>query len=387
MIKLMKSSFYQEAKVKIDLIDFIAKAEIFSMGEQCALFEKKFAYKQGRKYGVFVANGSMANLLLIQALLNLGRLKQGDKVGVSSLTWSTNVMPIIQLGLVPVALDCNLDTLNVGPAELKKNIKDLKALFLTNALGFCDNIQELAQICREHDIIFLEDNCESLGSSVGGRLLGNFGMASTFSFFVGHHLSTIEGGMVCTDDEVLCDALVMSRAHGWDRNLSEEKQNILRNYHQVSQFYAKYTFYDLSFNARPSEINGFIGNKQIKYWDEIVSIRARNFHIFQQAILKNDDFIPLDVRHMDLVSNFAMPVICLNKEMADKYKNKFIRNSVEIRPVIAGDISRQPFYKKYAGSSAVCQNASLIHGQGFYFPNNPELTRQEMQSITALLTK
>src|SRR3989338_10474023 len=210
MIKLVKSSFHNERETKKKLADFI------------------FAAKQRRKHAVYVNSGSSANLILIQSLLNLGRLKKGDRVGFSALTWATNIMTLIQLGLVPVAIDCEMKTLNVSPSKLKEKINDIDALFITNVLGFSDDIVSIARLCTKHGIPLYEDNCESLGSSVAGRLLGNFGEASTFSFYVGHHISTIEGGMVCTDDEDLYHMLVMVRAHGWDRNLPREAQDNLR---------------------------------------------------------------------------------------------------------------------------------------------------------------
>ena len=129
MIKLIKSSFYQEEETKKKLADFILDADVLSMGEQCQKFEKNFAKKQQRKFAVFVNNGSSANLILMQALLNLGRLKKGNKIGVSALTWATNIMPIIQLGLIPVALDCEIDTLNVSSDILRKILVILKHYF------------------------------------------------------------------------------------------------------------------------------------------------------------------------------------------------------------------------------------------------------------------
>ena len=387
MIKLIKSSFYKEIETKRELVEFIMKAEILSMSKECKKYEKAFSEKQQRKYSVFVSSGSGANLILIQALLNLGRVKKGDKIGVSSLTWPTNIMPLIQLGLVPVAVDCELSTLNISSKMLKKRIDNLDGLFLTNVLGFSDKIEEIKEICLEKNIVFIEDNCESLGSAVNGKLLGNFSLASTFSFFVGHHLSTIEGGMICTDDEELCDMLVMVRAHGWYRNLSSEKQQKLRKENNVDDFLAKYTFYDLAYNVRPTEIQGFLGNTQIQYWDEIISKRASNFNRFQRKIENNDDFMPLNVSHMDVISNFAMPVICKSKEIFERYKKKFKDNNVEVRPIIAGDMTQQPFYKKYIKDLHGCENARFIHQNAFYFGNNPELTQQELNLLCDLLEK
>jgi CDP-6-deoxy-D-xylo-4-hexulose-3-dehydrase len=387
MIKLIKSSFYHEAETKQALTEFILSEDILSMNKECRKFEEAFAAKQERKYAVFVANGSVANLLLIQAMLNLGRLNKGDKVGFSALTWSTNVMPLIQLGLNPVAIDCNLETLNVSPENLDSRIKDIKALFLTNVLGFCDDIVQIKKMCDENDVILLEDNCESLGSKVNETLLGNFGVASTFSFFVGHHMSTIEGGMVCTDDEELHDYLVMARAHGWDRNLSPDKQQAFRAKAGVNDFYAKYTFYDIASNFRPTEINGFIGNTQIKYWDEIVQKRVDNFKRFQDAVNANEDFYHYNLSHMQIISNFSMPVICKTSELAKHYREKFEKAEAEIRPIIAGNMTKQPFYKKYVKDDNPLPYSDLVHENGFYFGNNPEMTDDEIGTLCGLLAK
>lgn len=387
MIKLIKSSFYNEVETKRSLSDFILTAEILSMNKECAKFEETFAAKQGRKHAVYVSNGSVANLLLIQSLLNIGTLKKGDKIGFSALTWPTNVMPLIQLGLIPVAIDCELQTLNVSSKKLKQYLTDIQGLFLTNVLGFCDDIATIRDLCNENDVVLIEDNCESLGSKASGILLGNFGLASTFSFFVGHHMSTIEGGMVCTDDDALYESLVMGRAHGWDRNLSPDMQNRKRTEANIDNFYAKYTFYDIASNFRPTEINGFIGNTQMPYWDEIVEKRATNFKRFHEALENNDDFYPYDLSHMEIVSNFCMPVICKTPELALKYKKKFEEAGVEIRPVIAGNMTKQPFYQKYVQDVAPRPNSDLVHSNGFYFGNNPEMTQEEINTLCILLEK
>jgi CDP-6-deoxy-D-xylo-4-hexulose-3-dehydrase len=384
-IKLVKSSFYREQETKRALAKFILEQDVFSMNLQCQEFEKAFSEKQGRKHAVYVTNGSAANLLLIQTMLNLGRFHRGDKIGFSALTWPTNVMPIMQLGLEPVPIDCDIATLNVSPANLAENISGLKGLFLTNVLGFCDDLPGVKTLCDEAGIVLLEDNCESLGSRVGGKLLGNFGVAATFSFFVGHHLSTIEGGMVVTDDDDLYQELVMGRAHGWGRNLSSDAQVRLRETAGVDEFYARYTFYDLASNYRPTEINGFIGNTQIGYWDEIVSRRADNFERLSGPIGSNGDFIPQKINHMDIVSNFAVPVVCRSAELAVGYKSKFDNAGVEIRPVIAGNMTRQPFYRKYFPKPVLLPNSDLVHQNGFYFGNNPELTENELALLTDLL--
>jgi len=388
MIKLIKSTFYKEKETKQKLAEYILHSDSLSMGEECKKFEKSFAAKQGRKYAVFVSSGSMANLILIQSLINLNYLNKGDEVGASSLTWSTNIMPIIQLGLEPIIYDCELENLNVSKKILeKKSDNNIKSLFLTNALGFCADIEEIKKYCLEKNIILLEDNCESLGSKIEGKQLGNFGLASTFSTFVGHHLSTIEGGLICTDDKELYEMMLMVRAHGWDRNLPQESQVKWRKKYGINDFYASYTFYALAYNARPTEIQGFLGNIQLEYWDEIVAKRAENFKKINSIAKQNHDIIPLNLEHLEAISNFAVPVIWKSADLNKAYNKKFNEAGVETRPVIAGNIVEQPFFKNYSKNIFNCPNASLIKENGFYFGNNPDMTDAETELLCSLLKK
>lgn len=387
-ITLIKSTFLKEEETKKKLCDFIMNQSRLSMGDECLKFEKNFSRKQKRKYSVFVSNGSCANLLLLQALINMGRLEVGDKVLFSSLTWATNVMPIIQLGLVPVPLDCEINTLNTSSRTLKEELKkdkDVKCLFLTNALGFCDDIDEISKVCKDRGILLLEDNCESLGSEYKGKLLGNFGYASTFSFFVGHHLSTIEGGMIVTDDEYLYEMLVMARSHGWSR--SNSKEFISKKYkdEQGDDFYELYKFYELGFNFRPNEINGFIGNEQIKNWEYIVDTRESNFKTILDSIESNPNILPLELNNMTKISNFGIPLIFKTKELYKRYLNLFIEAKVEVRPIIGGDITKQPFFKKSIDVNYECKNSDLVQKNGFYVGNNPELNSNEIERMCQII--
>jgi CDP-6-deoxy-D-xylo-4-hexulose-3-dehydrase len=385
MIRLIKSAFFEEEKTKKELADFVVKTNQLSFGPQCEKFEAAFAAWQGRKECVFVNSGSSANLVIVQALLNLGKLKKGDMVGFSALTWSTNVMSLIELGLVPVPIDVELDTLNVSSKKFIARAAEfpLKGLFLTNLLGFCDDIEEIRQWCKKNDTVFFEDNCESLGTVYQGKKLGNFGLASTFSFFVGHHLSTIEGGAVCTDDVELAQMLRMVRAHGWDRNLKGDEQAALRGKYGADSFYGKYTFYDLGYNVRPTEIAGFIGNSQIPYADRIVAAREKNFKTMAVAMQKNLAYHPLRFDHIDLISNFAVPIICRDQTTRDALIAR-AEGRVEVRPIVGGDITQQPFFKKYISDAIRAvknPNADLIHKKGLYCPNNPELTVEDITTI------
>lgn len=385
MIKLIKSTFYNEEDTKEKLVDFIKSAKQLSFGPECVKFENNFAKYQGRDYCIFFNSGSSANLALIQALLNMGKIKKGDKIGFSAITWATNVMPLIQLGLKIAPIDVELETLNISSKKLKEFLEknNIKALFLTNLLGFCDDIDKIKNICKEKNIILLEDNCESLGTIYKGEKLGNFGLAGTFSFYVGHHMSTIEGGAVCTNDKQLASMLKKVRAHGWDRNLDDSRRKELMDIHGVeSDFYSRYTFYDLGYNLRPTEINGFLGNTQIKYLDEISKKREDNFLKMTKVIHSNSEkYHNLKFDHIDLLSNFAVPVVCKSKESRDDLIKK-CSGKIEVRPIVGGDMTSQPFFKKYIPNHEFeYPNAKFIHEQGIYFGNNPELTEEELTQI------
>lgn len=392
MIKLIKSTFYNEEDTKTKLCNFILKAPQLSIGKECEKFEQNFAKYQGRKYSIFFNSGSSANIAIVQALLNLGRIKKGDLTGFSALTWATNPMPLIQLGLSAVPVDVEMNTLNSSSNKLLSILEKypLKAFFITNLLGFCDDLDKIKEICDKRGIILLEDNCESLGTIYKQKKLGNYSLASTFSFFVGHHMSTIEGGAVCTDDPDVAIMLRLVRAHGWDRNLSPESQSLLRTkYNVASTFYSKYTFYDVGFNLRPMEINGFVGNLQLKYLDEIIDKRQKNFLRIAKAIYKNEDkYFPIKYSHIDVLSNFAVPVICKSQKIRDELIAK-CEGRVEIRPVVGGDMTKQPFFRKYMPQYSEIlgkSNAGKINELGMYFGNNPELTDDEIAELISVFS-
>ncbi|WP_144038786.1 DegT/DnrJ/EryC1/StrS family aminotransferase [Prochlorococcus marinus] len=386
----MKDTFIEEYKTKLALSEFILSSNKLSMGIKCSEFEKEFSIYQGRKDSILFNSGGSANLALLQSLKNLGRLKNNSKVGFSALTWSTNVMPIIQLGMEPIALDCDPKTLNV----MSKNIIDvidnlnLDAIFLTNVLGFTGDLDKIKEICDARNIILIEDNCEALGSIVSGKKSGNYGLASTFSFFVAHHMSTIEGGMVTTDDNDLEEMLRMVRSNGWDRNLNSDQKFKIRKTHNIlSEFDSKYSFYDLGYNLRPTEITGFLGLNQLKYLNENIKKRNSNHLVLNSVVVDNTDLQSINYDHQDFLSPFAFPVVCKSAEIKNFYFNQFSGAGVEIRPMIAGNIQFQPFYKKYSKYSTSCPGADFLTSNSFYCGNYPGLSTSDLEIIKNCLKK
>lgn len=389
MIPLMKNAFLRERETKEELAEFVRDADRLSMHVKCREFEERFAAYQGMQDAILFNSGGSANLALLQSFKNMGLLKAGDYVGFSALTWATNVMPIIQLGMNPVPIDIDPGTLNVMSSTLSERLtqQDLDALFITNAMGFAGDLDEIQRLCADQGILLIEDNCEALGTELAAGRTGTFGRASTFSFFVAHHMSTIEGGMVCTNDADLGRMLRLVRANGWDRNLSAEDQLYLRGLHDVSsELEAKYTFYDLGFNLRPTEVTGFLGLAQLRYLED--NIRAREAtHLRLEAVaLRNPELFRFDHQHLKVLSSFAFPVVTVEPHLRPKYLEQFAGAGVEIRPMIAGNILRQPFYKKYLDHTFDLEGTEFIHQCGFYCGNYPELTDIDIETLSVSLS-
>ena len=382
-IKLMENTFIEEKKTKASLNNFIKSSKKLSMGKEVLKFEKKFSQIINHKFTTMVNSGSSANLVLIQALINLKILKKGDNVGISSLTWSTTVMPLLQFNLNPIPIDINLKTFNCSSEIFSRALKKykLKAFFITNAMGFSDDIDKIKQTCKKNNIHLFEDNCESLNSEYKNKKLGSFGIASTHSFFVGHHISSIEGGTVSTSSKLIDDMVKIVRAHGWVRNLEKKSKIKFYKKFKTKEFYKPYTFYDLAFNVRPSEINGFLAYNQLKYLNLITKIRERNFLKIYRKYLANKDFVPYEIKNMSVISNFAFPIICKDNLAHKKYTSKFKKLNIEIRPLISGNIVEQPFFKKYIKKKFELPNAEFVHKYSFYCPNHNDLTNENINRI------
>jgi len=380
----MKNTFLNDLETREKLALFISEADKLSMHEKCAKFEREFAEFQGCKEAILFNSGGSANLSILQTLKNLGKLKDGDKVGFSDTTWSTNVMPIIQLQLRPVPVDCSVKTLNVMSDNFRERLRDisLEALFITNVLGFAGDLGTIKQICEEKGIIFIEDNCEAIGTELASGKTGNFGLMSSFSFFATHQLSTIEGGMVCTNDEESAEMLKIVRSNGWCRNLTTQQQNKWRERYNInSELDSINTFFDLGYNLKPTEVTGYLGVLQLPFLKEVIQLRERQYIILEEISLKNPDFMRLDRSNIKLLSNFAFPVLAKNPDLKSKYVAKFENNDIEIRPIIGGNIQNHPFYKKYVSECYEVPDSEFINNCGFYCGNYPELTDNDIEMI------
>ncbi len=279
-----------------------------------------------------------------------------------------------------------MENLSVDLEHLEHIFKEEKPAFLllVSVLGLVPNMSEITRLCCKYGVLLLTDNCESLGSTFKGKELGTFGLMSTFSTFFGHHISTIEGGFVVTDDLPLYNTLLSLRSHGWDRDLNVETQKRLQGEWKVSEFNALYTFYHAGYNLRSTDLQAYIGLGQLGKLDSFVEKRANNFAIYQEQI-KNDFWKPVESQEPGTItSNFAYPVIHPNR---DKMVESLQNNNVEVRPLICGSMGTQPFYIKHTGAPCYLKNADIVDKYGFYVPNHPDLREKDIEFICKLINQ
>ena len=380
MITLVKDTIGNE---DIDrLVEWLKTYPRLTKGPITLDFEEKYSKWLGRKYSVFVNSGSSANLLMLSALQQGDYLKN-NKVVVPSVAWATDLSPVIQLGLEPILCDSNMEDLSVDLEHLEKIFQEESpsVLMFVSVLGLVPNMDELVNLCDEYNVILLEDTCESMGCEYKGQKLGTFGKMASFSTFFGHHISTIEGGLISTDDFKLYELLLSIRSHGWDRDLSSETQSHLQQDWDVSKFDAMYTFYYSGFNMRSTDLQAYIGLAQIDKIDDWGKKREHNYNLYF-SLIKNDYWRPKS-HHNSLTSNFAYPIISPHR---DKIVKELQKNKVEVRPMICGSMGTQPFYVKKYGELKL-PKVSIIDEYGFYVPNHPSLSEEEVKFICDIINK
>jgi CDP-6-deoxy-D-xylo-4-hexulose-3-dehydrase len=365
------------------LIDWLKQEPIpkLTKGELTIELEKRWAKKVGTKYSVFVNSGSSAILLLLAALKEQGVFSKNKKIAVPSLSWLTDVSSPLQLGLNPVLVDCNLEDLSVDLSHLEQVFIKEKpaAMILVHVLGLVPKMNDLVELCRKYGVLIVEDVCESMGSKYKGKPLGNSNMTvgSVYSTYFGHHISTIEGGFINCNDSDLYHLLLALRSHGWDRDLPKNIQKTWRSEWEIEEFDALYTFYYPGFNLRSTDLQAFIGLRQIEKLDRFAQRRQENFKIYQENI--SDNLLNVQHRKGDFISNFAYPVV--HKERASIVKD-LKKIGVEVRPLIAGSMAEKPFWK---GKKPKMPNCELINKFGFYLPNHQDLSEEDILKICEII--
>ena len=359
-----------------NLIEWLKTYPRLTKGDETVKFEEMWSKWIGCKYSVFVNSGSSANLIMLAALIELYNLRN-KYVVVPSLGWATDLAPVMQLGFKPVLVDIDPTNLAVDVKHLEYIFEIYKpsAMLLVSVLGLSPKMDEIVELCKKYGVMLLEDNCESQGTKYKDVKLGNFGLMSSFSTYFGHTMSTIEGGMVCTNDKAVYDMLKQLRSHGWDRDLDTERQQELRKEWGVDDFSALYTFYVPGFNVRSTDLQAVIGMGQLQKVDEMIAQRNKNFQLFKEK-LSPYVWFPKE-EEGSFTASFCIPVIAKSADMKNDIVKKLLENNVECRPLICGSMGTQPFYIKKYGRVDL-PNVKKIDECGLYIPNHPKLTEEEI---------
>jgi CDP-6-deoxy-D-xylo-4-hexulose-3-dehydrase len=365
-----------------NLIQWLQEYPRLTKGPKTIEFESKWSKWIGSKYSVFVNSGSSANLLMLYALKVLNKMKN-NKVCVPALCWATDLSPVLQFDLQPLLIDCNLDNLSVDLKHLEQifQTEQPSVLLLVSVLGLSPDMDSIVELCKKYDVILLEDNCESQGTKFK---LGNFGLMSSFSTYFGHTMSTIEGGVITTNDEEIYNMLLQLRSHGWDRDLSESKQQELRKEWGVSNFSALYTFYVPGFNLRSTDLQAQLGIQQLLKVDGMINNRFQNF-LYYKSKLEGKTWFPKTFSD-EFTSNFAIPVITKSSEDKENLIKELEENNIACRPLISGSMGTQPFYKKLYGENKL-PNCSIIDDRGVYVPNHDKMTKEDIDRVCSILLK
>ena len=321
-----------------------------TMGKKVKTFESQFKDYVGQKDALMVNSGSSANLLALSALSSPNfdnRIKQGDEVVCPAVTWSTSVYPILNVGAKPVLVDVDLDTLNVSPETIENAITPrTKAIMAVHLMGNPCQTDKIKQIADKREINLIEDCCEAHGAKIGNKSVGSFGICSTFSFFLSHHITTIEGGMVLTNNDTVFDIATAQRAHGWIREM-RNADKIAKEFPDVDK---RFLFYETGFNLRPTEIQGAFGIHQMKKLDGFVKIRRNIAKEWNESLNEFKDYLILpEERDGTTHSYFAYPItIKENAPFSRKEITEFLESKlIETRPIAGGNLTEQPSAKLY----------------------------------------
>jgi CDP-4-dehydro-6-deoxyglucose reductase, E1 len=374
MIDLVKDTITSEDRKALS--EWILKDPKLTKGDLTIKFEKDWSSWLGTKHSVFVNSGSSANLLMALSILENEKLKN-KKIIVPAVSWSTTIAPFIQLGFEPIMCDCDPESLGLNIKHLKKLIKlhDPGLIIVVHVLGHSNEMDSILEISNNNNIFLLEDCCEAHGSKYKNKKLGTFGIMSSFSFYYGHHMSTIEGGMVSTNCKKMNAFLLMIRSHGWIRDLDKESAKIIKTKYNIDDFNSAYSFIVPGLNVRSTDLNAFLGLRQLKGLDSVVKKRRENYNLYK---LRLEKYTWVQNSQGCLPSPLAYGIIDKKRE---KIVKSLISNNIECRPLICGSIAEHPFWYERYGKNSSCINAKKVHTQGLYVPCHQDLKKEEINYI------
>ena len=367
---------------EIKAINEVISSNRYTMGDRVKKFESEFANFFGSKYSIMVNSGSSANLLMLASLISSGQydLQKGDEVIVPAVSWSTTYFPVTQYGLKLVFVDVDKETLNINVNKIEEAITSkTKIIFAVNLLGNPCEINDLKKICSNNNLILIEDNCESLGAMYSDKFTGTFGLMGSFSFFFSHHMQTMEGGMILTNDSDLYEHCVSLRAHGWIRDLPEQN-NIMNK--TGDAFKDSFKFVTPGYSLRPLEMSGAIGSVQLKKLPNFLKNRRQNAKIFKTLFENEKNIIIQKETHESSWFGFSL----ILKNNLDGYRDQLINqlkeSNIECRPIVAGDFTKNPVIKYLDHRiSNELNDTKIIDENGFFVGNDFRNLSEEINHL------
>ncbi len=373
---------------EIDAMQRVIASGMFTMGENVRAFEADFARKFGVKHALMVGSGSAANLVGVGALFYAPRrpLQRGDEVIVPAISWATTYYPLQQYGLRLRFVDVELDTLNFDVSKLEAALTPkTRMVMAVSILGNPCALDVMRAFCDRHGLILFEDNCESMGATLGGRQCGTFGDIGTFSTFFSHHISTMEGGVIVTNDTDLHHVAKSMRAHGWTRDLPADTKAYDK---RSDDFYEAYRFILPGYNARPLELSGAIGIEQLKKLDGLIEVRRKNASLFVKLMGGDERFIIQ--RENGKSSWFAFTVILNPKHDIDRAQVMAALKQADIgyRIITGGNFLRHDVIKYFDYDTVgAIVNADVAHDRGFFVGNHPHDLTPQLERLREVLDK
>lgn len=384
----LASSTWDQAE--LNAIQSVIDSNMYTMGKQVAEYEKRFAEYFGSQYAVMVSSGSTANLIMIAALFYTQneslKLKRGDEVIVPAVSWSTTYYPLYQYGLKLKFVDIDRDTLNMDLEQLESAITDkTRAILTVNLLGNPNDFSKIDQLIAGKNILLLEDNCESMGATINSKQAGTFGVMGTYSSFFSHHIATMEGGCVVTDDEELYHILLCLRAHGWTRNLP--KFNKVTGEKSDDPFEEAFKFVLPGYNVRPLEMSGAIGIEQLKKLPSFIQNRIDNGNYFTE-LFQDHPYLSIQ-KTTGQSSWFGFSLVI--KEGSGKERKAIVKtlmdNQVEVRPIVTGNFAKNEVVKYFDYEvHNQLMNAEYIDQHGFFVGNHQYPIKEQVLYLRNLLS-
>lgn len=373
---------------EIDAINQVVGSGRFTMGEKVSELEAAFAKKFNSQHCLMVSSGSMANLVSIAALFyKLNKpLQGGDEVIVPAISWATSFTPLQQYGLKLRFVDVELDTLNIDVSKLEKALTPkTRMVMAVSILGNPAELEKLKEFCNKNDLILFEDNCESMGASLNDRYTGTFGDIGTFSTFFSHHISTMEGGLIITDNEELYHLMRSIRAHGWSRDVPEGTSIYEKS---DDDFFEAYRFILPGYNARPLEMSGAIGLEQLKKLDQLIDIRRKNAELFVELFGNDQRFI---IQKENGKSSWFSFTVILNPEIKTGRRHcleHLRKENIQFRIITGGCFPRHDVIK-YFDYEIVdnLDNANIAHDRGFFVGNHPRDIEKELRLFHSVVDR